>query len=128
MLETKVTAVEAREDGLYVSYEGKHAPAEPVRYDNVLVAVGRVPNGKMLDAEKAGVAVTERGFIEVDNSCVPTWRTSTPSVTSWVSRCWHKGVHEGHVAAEVIAGKKHYFDPKVIRPSPTPSQRWPGLV
>ena len=48
--------------------KAKHAPAEPVRYDNVLVAVGRVPNGKMLDAEKAGVAVTERGFIEVDKA------------------------------------------------------------
>ena len=115
MLETKVTAVEAREDGLYVSYEGKHAPAEPVRYDNVLVAVGRVPNGKMLDAEKAGVAVNERGFIEVDKQL----RTNVAHIHAigdivGQPMLAHKGVHEGHVAAEVIAGKKHYFDPKVI--------------
>ena len=66
MLSTKVVAVEAKEDGLYVTFEGKKAPAEPVRYDKVLVAVGRTPNGKLLDAEKAGVAVDERGFINVD--------------------------------------------------------------
>ncbi|BBU06498.1 MULTISPECIES: dihydrolipoyl dehydrogenase [Aeromonas] len=131
MLETKVTAVEAREDGLYVSYEGKHAPAEPVRYDNVLVAVGRVPNGKMLDAEKAGVAVTERGFIEVDKQL----RTNVAHIYAigdivGQPMLAHKGVHEGHVAAEVIAGKKHYFDPKVI-PSiayTEPEMAWVGLT
>ena len=131
MLETKVTAVEAREDGLYVSYEGKHAPAEPVRYDNVLVAVGRVPNGKMLDAEKAGVAVTERGFIEVDKQL----RTNVAHIHAigdivGQPMLAHKGVHEGHVAAEVIAGKKHYFDPKVI-PSiayTEPEMAWVGLT
>ena len=115
MMETKVTAVEAKADGLYVSFEGKHAPAEPVRYDSVLVAVGRVPNGKMLDAEKAGVAVTERGFIEVDKQL----RTNVSHIFAigdivGQPMLAHKGVHEGHVAAEVIAGKKHYFDPKVI--------------
>ena len=131
MLETKVTAVEAREDGLYVSYEGKHAPAEPVRYDNVLVAVGRVPNGKMLDAEKAGVAVNERGFIEVDKQL----RTNVAHIHAigdivGQPMLAHKGVHEGHVAAEVIAGKKHYFDPKVI-PSiayTEPEMAWVGLT
>ncbi|MGL5284680.1 MAG: dihydrolipoyl dehydrogenase [Aeromonas sp.] len=131
MLETKVTAVEAREDGLYVSYEGKHAPAEPVRYDNVLVAVGRVPNGKMLDAEKAGVAVSERGFIEVDKQL----RTNVAHIHAigdivGQPMLAHKGVHEGHVAAEVIAGKKHYFDPKVI-PSiayTEPEMAWVGLT
>ena len=131
MLETKVTAVEAREDGLYVSYEGKHAPAEPVRYANVLVAVGRVPNGKLMDAEKAGVAVTERGFIEVDKQL----RTNVPHIHAigdivGQPMLAHKGVHEGHVAAEVIAGKKHYFDPKVI-PSiayTEPEIAWVGLT
>ncbi|ATP11107.1 dihydrolipoyl dehydrogenase [Aeromonas salmonicida subsp. pectinolytica 34mel] len=131
MLETKVTAVEARADGLYVSYEGKHAPAEPVRYDNVLVAVGRVPNGKLMDAEKAGVAVTERGFIEVDKQL----RTNVPHIHAigdivGQPMLAHKGVHEGHVAAEVIAGKKHYFDPKVI-PSiayTEPEMAWVGLT
>ncbi|MGL5288771.1 MAG: dihydrolipoyl dehydrogenase family protein, partial [Aeromonas sp.] len=131
MLETKVTAVEAREDGLYVSYEGKHAPAEPVRYDNVLVAVGRVPNGKILDAEKAGVAVTDRGFIEVDKQL----RTNVAHIHAigdivGQPMLAHKGVHEGHVAAEVIAGKKHYFDPKVI-PSiayTEPEMAWVGVT
>lgn len=131
MLETKVTAVEARADGLYVSYEGKHAPAEPVRYDNVLVAVGRVPNGKLMDAEKAGVAVNERGFIEVDKQL----RTNVAHIHAigdivGQPMLAHKGVHEGHVAAEVIAGKKHYFDPKVI-PSiayTEPEMAWVGLT
>ncbi|MGL4505317.1 MAG: dihydrolipoyl dehydrogenase family protein, partial [Aeromonas sobria] len=131
MLETKVTAVEAREDGLYVSYEGKHAPAEPVRYDNVLVAVGRVPNGKLMDAEKAGVTVTERGFIEVDKQL----RTNVAHIHAigdivGQPMLAHKGVHEGHVAAEVIAGKKHYFDPKVI-PSiayTEPEMAWVGVT
>jgi dihydrolipoamide dehydrogenase len=115
MLETKVTAVEAREDGIYVSMEGKKAPAEPVRYDAVLVAIGRVPNGKMLDAEQAGLEVDERGFINVDKQL----RTNVDHIFAigdivGQPMLAHKGVHEGHVAAEVIAGKKHYFDPKVI--------------
>ncbi|MFT6157207.1 MAG: dihydrolipoamide dehydrogenase, partial [Neolewinella sp.] len=66
MLETKVTGVEAKDDGLYVTFEGKQAPAEPVRYDRVLVAVGRKPNGSLVAAEKAGVTVNDRGFIDVD--------------------------------------------------------------
>ncbi|KDM92716.1 dihydrolipoyl dehydrogenase [Photobacterium galatheae] len=115
MLETKVTAVEAKEDGIYVSMEGKKAPAEPVRYDAVLVAIGRTPNGKLIDAEKAGVAVDERGFINTDKQM----RTNVPHIFAigdvvGQPMLAHKGVHEGHVAAEVIAGKKHYFDPKVI--------------
>ncbi|SMY36730.1 Dihydrolipoyl dehydrogenase [Photobacterium malacitanum] len=115
MLETKVTAVEAKEDGIYVSMEGKKAPAEPVRYDAVLVAIGRVPNGKLIDAEKAGINVDERGFINVDKQL----RTNVAHIHAigdvvGQPMLAHKGVHEGHVAAEVIAGKKHYFDPKVI--------------
>ncbi|MGF1699994.1 dihydrolipoyl dehydrogenase [Photobacterium makurazakiensis] len=115
MLETKVTAVEAKEDGIYVSMEGKKAPAEPTRYDAVLVAIGRVPNGKLLDAEKAGIEVDERGFINVDKQM----RTNVAHIHAigdivGQPMLAHKGVHEGHVAAEVISGKKHYFDPKVI--------------
>ncbi len=115
MLETKVTAVEAKEDGIYVTMEGKKAPAEPTRYDAVLVAIGRVPNGKLLDAEKAGVEVDERGFINVDKQL----RTNVAHIHAigdvvGQPMLAHKGVHEGHVAAEVISGKKHYFDPKVI--------------
>lgn len=115
MLETKVTAVEAKEDGIYVSMEGKKAPAEPERYDAVLVAIGRVPNGKLIDAEKAGLEVDERGFIHVDKQM----RTNIPHIHAigdivGQPMLAHKGVHEGHVAAEVISGQKHYFDPKVI--------------
>ncbi|MDV7104455.1 dihydrolipoyl dehydrogenase [Vibrio sp. TH_r3] len=115
MLETKVTAVEAKEDGIYVTMEGKKAPAEPERYDAVLVAIGRVPNGKLLDAEKAGLEVDDRGFINVDKQM----RTNVPHIHAigdivGQPMLAHKGVHEGHVAAEVISGKKHYFDPKVI--------------
>lgn len=115
LLETKVTAVEAKEDGIYVSMEGKKAPSQAQCYDAVLVAIGRVPNGKLLDAEKAGINVDERGFIHVDKQM----RTNVNHIFAigdivGQPMLAHKGVHEGHVAAEVIAGKKHYFDPKVI--------------
>jgi dihydrolipoamide dehydrogenase len=131
MLSTKVTGVEAKEDGLYVTFEGKKAPAEPVRYDAVLVAVGRVPNGLGLNAEKAGINVTERGFIETDK----TMSTNVPHIYAigdivGQPMLAHKGVHEGHVAAENIAGKKHFFDPKVI-PSiayTEPEMAWAGLT
>ncbi|OWF86657.1 dihydrolipoyl dehydrogenase [Yersinia kristensenii] len=131
MLETKVTAVEAKEDGIYVTMEGKKAPAEPQRYDAVLVAIGRVPNGKLLDAGQAGVEVDERGFIHVDKQL----RTNVPHIFAigdivGQPMLAHKGVHEGHVAAEVISGMKHYFDPKVI-PSiayTEPEVAWVGLT
>ena len=131
MLETKVTAVEAKDDGIYVSMEGKKAPAEAKRYDAVLVAIGRVPNGKLLDAGKAGVEVDDRGFIHVDKQM----RTNVPHIFAigdivGQPMLAHKGVHEGHVAAEVIAGMKHYFDPKVI-PSiayTEPEVAWVGLT
>ncbi|AXW85925.1 dihydrolipoyl dehydrogenase [Lonsdalea britannica] len=131
MLETKVTAVEAKEDGIYVTMEGKNAPAEPQRYDAVLVAIGRLPNGKLLDAGQAGVEVDDRGFIHVDKQM----RTNVPHIYAigdivGQPMLAHKGVHEGHVAAEVIAGKKHYFDPKVI-PSiayTEPEVAWVGLT
>lgn len=114
MLETKVTAVEAKDDGIYVSMEGK-ACNDTKRYDVVLVAIGRVPNGKLIDAGKAGVNVDDRGFIAVDKQM----RTNVPHIFAigdivGQPMLAHKGVHEGHVAAEVIAGQKHYFDPKVI--------------
>ncbi|KIT56846.1 dihydrolipoamide dehydrogenase [Vibrio parahaemolyticus EN9701072] len=116
MLETKVTAVEAKEDGIYVSMEGKKAPAEAERYDAVLVAIGRVPNGKLIDGEKAGLEIpADARFINVDKQM----RTNVPHIFAigdivGQPMLAHKGVHEGHVAAEVISGKKHYFDPKVI--------------
>ena len=131
MLETKVTGVEAKKDGLYVSFEGKKAPAKPVRYDKVLVAVGRKPNGKLVGADVAGVTVDERGFINVDKQM----RTNLPHIFAigdlvGQPMLAHKAVHEGHVAAEVVAGKKHYFDPKCI-PSVAytePELAWVGLT
>ncbi|CAI8227238.1 MAG: Dihydrolipoyl dehydrogenase [Glaciecola sp. HTCC2999] len=131
MLETKVTGVEAKKDGLYVSFEGKKAPAEPVRYDKVLVAVGRKPNGKLVGADVAGVSVDERGFINVDKQM----RTNVPHIFAigdlvGQPMLAHKAVHEGHVAAEVVAGKKHFFDPKCI-PSVAytePELAWVGLT
>ena len=131
MLETKVTGVEAKKDGLYVSFEGKKAPAKPVRYDKVLVAVGRKPNGKLVGADVAGVTVDERGFINVDKQM----RTNVPHIFAigdlvGQPMLAHKAVHEGHVAAEVVAGKKHYFDPKCI-PAVAytePELAWVGLT
>lgn len=131
MLQTKVTAVEAKKDGIYVTFEGKKAPAEPVRYDAVLVAVGRTPNGGKIGAEKAGIKVTDRGFIEVDKQ----QRTSASHIFAigdivGQPMLAHKATHEGHVAAEVISGKKHYFDPKLI-PSiayTDPEVAWAGVT
>ena len=114
-LETKVTAVDAQPDGISVTFESSDGNTEVQQYDAVLVAIGRTPNGKLIDAEKAGVEVSDRGFIEVDKQL----RTNVPHIHAvgdivGQPMLAHKGVHEGHVAAEVIAGKKHFFDPKVI--------------
>ena len=131
MLSTKVVGVEAKEDGLYVSFEGKNAPADAVRYDKVLVAVGRTPNGKLVDADKAGVNVDERGFINVDKQ-LKTNVGHIFAIGDIVGQPMlaHKAVHEGHVAAEVISGQKHFFDPKCI-PSiayTDPEIAWVGVT
>ena len=115
MINTKTVAVEAKEDGVYVTFEGANAPKEPQRYDAVLVAAGRAPNGKLIGAEKAGVAVTDRGFIEVDKQM----RTNVPHIYAigdivGQPMLAHKAVHEGHVAAENCAGHKAFFDARVI--------------
>ncbi|AEY02820.1 dihydrolipoamide dehydrogenase [Oceanimonas sp. GK1] len=131
MLETKVTAVDAKDDGIHVTMEDKKGQSVTNVYDAVLVAIGRTPNGKSLDADKAGVNVDERGFINVDKQM----RTNVPHIYAigdivGQPMLAHKGVHEGHVAAEVIAGMKHYFDPKVI-PSiayTEPEVAWVGVT
>lgn len=114
-LNTKVVNAEAKKDGIWVQFEGKDAPKDPVRYDYVLQSVGRIPNGKMLDAEKAGVQVDERGFIATDKQM----RTNVPHIFAigdivGQPMLAHKAVPEGRLAAEVISGKKHFFDPKCI--------------
>lgn len=105
MLKTRTVAVAAREDGLWVSFEGDNAPAEAVRYDLVLQSAGRTPNGGRIGADKAGVSVDERGFIAVDVQ----QRTNVPHIFAigdivGQPMLAHKAVHEGHVAAEVAAG------------------------
>ena len=119
MLKTKTVAVDAKEDGLYVTFEGvdatSGAPTEPVKYDMILQSAGRAPNGKKIGAEKAGVIVTDRGFIPVDAQM----RTNVPNIFAigdvvGQPMLAHKAVHEAHVAAEVAAGHKAAFDATVI--------------
>ncbi|MCW8407592.1 dihydrolipoyl dehydrogenase [Legionella sp. PATHC035] len=131
LLKTKVTAVEAKKDGIYVSMEGEHATDKPLCFQQVLVSVGRKPNGGAIDAEKAGVKVDERGFIKVDNQL----RTNVSHIFAigdvvGQPMLAHKAIPEGKVAAEVIAGKKHYFDPKCIASVAytDPEIAWTGLT
>ena len=131
MLNTKTVGAVAKKDGIYVSFEGASAPKEPQRYDLVLQAVGRTPNGKKIGADKAGVWVSDRGFIEVDRQM----RTNVSNIFAigdliGQPMLAHKAVHEGHVAAEVAAGQKSYFDARVI-PSVAytdPEVAWVGLT
>ena len=131
MLKTRATNAEAKKDGIHVTFEGEKAPSAPQVYDLVLVAVGRTPNGKKINADKAGVAVDERGFIPVDSQL----RTNVPHIFAigdivGQPMLAHKAVHEGHVAAEAAAGQKSYFDSKQI-PSVAytdPEVAWAGLT
>jgi dihydrolipoamide dehydrogenase len=134
MTKTKTVAVEALPEGIKVTFEaaeaGAPAPAPQV-YDLVLVAVGRSPNGKKIAADKAGVVVTDRGFIPVDSQM----RTNVPNIFAigdlvGQPMLAHKAVHEGHVAAEAAAGQKSHFDVKVI-PSVAytdPEVAWAGIT
>ncbi|KQP19899.1 dihydrolipoyl dehydrogenase [Pseudorhodoferax sp. Leaf265] len=107
MTSTKTVGAEATKEGIKVMFEGANAPKEPQVYDLVLQAVGRTPNGKKIGAEKAGVAVSDRGFIPVDIQM----RTNVPHIFAigdivGQPMLAHKAVHEAHVAAEVIAGEQ----------------------
>jgi dihydrolipoyl dehydrogenase len=115
MLKTKTVGAKATDAGIEVSFEGEKAPAGPQIYDLVLVSVGRSPNGKKIGAEKAGVAVTERGFIDVDKQM----RTNVAHIFAigdivGQPMLAHKAVHEAHVAAEVAHGEKSFFDARQI--------------
>src|SRR5690606_24263898 len=108
-LKVKVAKIEAEKKGLKATFEGDKAPA-PMLFDRVLVAIGRAPNGGKVGADKAGVAVTERGFIPVDAQM----RTNVPHIFAigdlvGQPMLAHKATHEGKVAAEVAAGEKSEF-------------------
>lgn len=131
LLKTKVTAVEAKKDGIYVSMDGEHKTDKPMCFAQVLVSVGRKPNGGAIDANKAGVNIDERGFIKVDNQ----QKTNVPHIFAigdvvGQPMLAHKAIPEGKVAAEVIAGKKHYFEPKCIASVAytDPELAWVGLT
>ncbi|WP_199091381.1 dihydrolipoyl dehydrogenase [Bosea sp. ASV33] len=115
MLKTKTVGAKATAAGIEVSFEGEKAPAGPQLYDLVLVAVGRSPNGKTIGAEKAGIAVGERGFIAVDKQM----RTNVAHIFAigdivGQPMLAHKAVHEAHVAAEVAKGEPSFFDARQI--------------
>ncbi|PPI88660.1 dihydrolipoyl dehydrogenase [Candidatus Pantoea edessiphila] len=114
MLETKVTEIQSKHDGVYVSIKQKDYPDKIKRYDAVLIAIGRVPNRINLGLENIGVEL-DNNYIIVDKQM----RTNIPhiyAIGDMVGQPMlaHKGIHEGHIAAEVISGLKHYFNPKVI--------------
>ena len=129
-LKTKVVEAKAQKNGIACTFEGASEPATK-RYDRVLVAVGRAPNGAKLDAEKAGVRVGERGFIPVDRQM----RTSAPHVFAIGDvvgnpMLAHKATHEGKLAAEVAAGEKREWTARVI-PSVAytdPEIAWVGVT
>jgi dihydrolipoamide dehydrogenase len=129
-LSTKVTKVDAKKDGIHVTMEDKKGKQTTEKFDLVLSAVGRTPNGNKIAADKAGVNVDERGFIAVDKQL----RTNVSHIFAigdvvGQPMLAHKAVPEGRTAAEVIAGQKHYFDPKTI-PSVAytdPEVAWTGL-
>jgi dihydrolipoamide dehydrogenase len=129
-LQTKVTNVEAGAEGLVVSFEGAKAPATDT-FDRILVAVGRRPNGRLIGAEHAGVAVDDRGFVPVDKQL----RTNVAHIFAigdvvGQPMLAHKAMHEGKVAAEVTAGKNSFFDARAI-PSVAytdPEVAWAGMT
>ncbi len=131
MLKTKTAKVEATPAGIKAWFEGDKAPKEPQTYDLVLVSVGRSPNGNKIGADKAGVSVNERGYIQVDSQM----RTNVPHIFAigdivGQPMLAHKAVHEGHVAAEAAAGHKSHFDANVIPgvAYTDPEVAWVGLT
>jgi dihydrolipoamide dehydrogenase len=129
-LKTRVVDAKAEKKGIVCSFEGASIPANDT-YDRVLVAVGRAPNGRKIDADKAGVAVTERGFIDVDRQM----RTNVPHIFAigdiiGQPMLAHKATHEGKLAAEVAAGEKKEWVARVI-PSVAytdPEIAWVGVT
>ncbi len=129
-LKTKVVEAKAQKNGIVCTFEGASEPADKL-FDRVLVAVGSAPNGKKIDADKAGVRVGDRGFIDVDRQM----RTNVPHIFAigdiiGQPMLAHKAAHEGHVAAEVAAGEKREWVARVI-PSVAytdPEIAWVGVT
>ncbi|QCI16463.1 dihydrolipoyl dehydrogenase [Buchnera aphidicola (Aphis craccivora)] len=128
-LNTHIKNVKPKENGLIVSMEGDHIH-DTICYNNILVAIGRIPNIKHLGLDKIGIKLNDTGFINVDNQL----RTNISNIyaigdVTGFPMLAHKAIHESHIAAEVISGKNHYFEPKVI-PSVAytdPEIAWVGL-
>ncbi|AKC31916.1 dihydrolipoyl dehydrogenase [Candidatus Pantoea carbekii] len=131
MLETKLVNVNLKQEGVYVELQDKTNIIKTNVYDVILVAIGRVPNTKELALDKAGVKLDKNAFICVDKQM----RTNVQHIYAigdivGQPMLAHKAIHQGHIAAEVISGLKHYFDPKVI-PSiayTDPEVAWVGLT
>lgn len=131
-LETRVTGVKAEKKGLTVNFEGKHAPEKPQTYDRILVAVGRTPNGKLIGADRAGVAVDDRGFVRVVDTQMRTTQSHIYAIGDIIGQPMlaHKAVHEGKTAAEAASGLPSHFDARVI-PSVAytdPEVAWVGVT
>ncbi|MDH3375405.1 MAG: dihydrolipoyl dehydrogenase [Gammaproteobacteria bacterium] len=131
-LETRVVGVEASKKGLTVSFEGKSAPDKPQTYDRILVAVGRTPNGKLIGADKAGVTIDDRGFVQVVDTQMRTTQSHIYAIGDIIGQPMlaHKAVHEGKTAAEAASGLPSHFDARVI-PSVAytdPEVAWVGVT
>ncbi|NQY42657.1 MAG: dihydrolipoyl dehydrogenase [Legionellales bacterium] len=130
-LSTKVTSVEAKTEGILITFENSQGESSQETFDSVLVAVGRVPNGKLIDADKAGVLVDQQGFINTNKQM----QTNVPNIYAigdvvGQPMLAHKAIPEGKIAAENIAGKQHHFEPKGI-PSVAytdPEIAWAGIT
>ncbi|AKZ66038.1 dihydrolipoyl dehydrogenase [Candidatus Palibaumannia cicadellinicola] len=131
MLSTKLTNIETKDNGIYVSITNKENETQIKCYDILLVAIGRIPNSTLLDAQKIGIQINNKGFIQVDKQ-MRTNISNIYAIGDIVSQPMlaHKAIYEAYVAAEVIANQTSYFNPKVI-PSiiyTEPEVAWVGIT
>ena len=131
LLKTKVVEVTPKKEGIWVTFEGENAPKDKQQFQQILVAVGRTSNADKIGAAAAGIACDPRGFVKVDKQN----RTNISNVFAigdlvGQPMLAHKAIPEGKVAAEVIAGMKHYFDPRAIASVAytDPELAWVGLT
>lgn len=115
LLNTKVIKVDEKGKDFCVTLQNKQSTLEKKIYDTILIAVGRMPNSDLLNIDQLGIKKDHNGYIIVDKQM----RTNISNIyaigdVAGQPMLAHKGTYEGHIAAEVISGKKHYFEPKVI--------------